>query len=605
MGSQRVRDDQPSPRSRRRDLHIRRMLLTLGFIGVAAACGFFEAEEPAVPLPTPEAGAPHLVVMPFANLGNGDDDFFPAALTDEITDRLAAVSGLVVISRSSAQTLAADESPIETIGEELGADHVLSADIRLDRHTDGGPRLQLEARLLRVADESVLWSASYDRGLAEVFDVLSDLAHNVVDTLQVPLPEPERRLVESRPTANMAAYEAYLRGLPHRWSFELGALESAGAYFGRAVELDPDFALAHVALSEYHSQMFHFRYDRSPQRLASAYAAARRALEIEPGLPEGYRALGYYYYWGQRNFAQALAEFSAAAAGRPSDPLIVASIGIVLRRQGRWEEALEALRQTAVMDPKSDVNLVDLASTCARMRRYDEAAAHCRRAIEMAPDDIFPYVFYARVLRARDGTAAAAGEVLEAMPDKDPAQQGLYRFEQALFERDYNGALQWLQDADELISDPINEEVFPRSLCECEARVRGGAVGPTLEVCEQARAALERACELSPADPALHAALGWSYAMLGQRELAIQAGQRAVELLPVSADAMAGHSYLVRLAKIYAWTEEPYKAVKTIQKALSLPGWLSVRSLQHDPVWDPIRNDPRFKELLKIHGAAE
>jgi serine/threonine-protein kinase len=605
MGSQRVQDEQHSPSSRRRDFHIRRVLLTLAFISLAAACGLFEAEEPAVPLPAAEAGAPHLVVMPFANLGNSDDDYFPAALTDETTDRLTAVSGLVVISRSSAKALAADESPIATVAEELGADHVLSANVRLDRQTDVGPRLQLDARLLRVADESVVWRASYDRAFSEVFDVLSDLALEVVETLDVPLAEPERRLIESRPTADMAAYEAYLRGLPYRWSFELGELESAGANFGRAVELDPGFALAYVALSEYHSQMFHFRYDRSPQRLASAYAAAHRALEIEPGLSEGHRALGYYYYWGQRNFAQALAEFSAAAAGRPSDPLIVASIGIVLRRQGRWEEALEALRQTAVMDPKSDVNAIDLASTCARIRRYDEAADHCRRAIEIAPDDIFPYVFYARVLRARDGTADAAGKVLEAMPDKDPAQQSFYRFEQALFERDYNAALLWLQNADELISDPINEEVFPRSLCECEARVRGGATGSTLEVCQQARAALERARELSPADPALHSALGWSCALLGQRELAIEAGQRAVELLPVSADAMAGHSYLVRLAKIYAWTDEPYKAVKTIQKALSLPGWLSVRTLQHDPVWDPIRSDPRFKELLKIHGAEE
>lgn len=603
MESQRVQEEQRSPGSRRREFHLRRLLVGLAVITAATSCGLFEREEPSAPLPTPAADTPRLVVMPFANLGSADDEFFPSGLSDEITDRLTAVSGLVVISRSSAQAAAADETPIEAIGDELGADHVLSADVRLDRQAEGGPRLRLDARLLRLPDESLLWSASYDRALSEVFDVLSDLALKVVDTLRVPLQDPERRLLESWPTADMTAYEAYLRGLPHRWSFELGELESAGESFARAVEIDPGFALAHVAVSEFHSQMFHFRYDRSPQRLAGAYAAAHRALEIEPGLPEGHRALGYYYYWGQRNFAQALAELSAAAARRPNDPLIVASIGIVLRRQGRWEEALDALQRTAVMDPKSDVNVVDLASTFGRMRRYDEAAAHCRRAIELAPDDIFPYVFYARILRARDGTATAAREVLEAMPDKDPAQQGLYRFEQALFERDSQGALRWIDEADDLISDPIDEEVFPKSLCQCEAQVRGGAVGPTLDVCDEARASLERARELSPADPALHAALGWSYAMLGDRKRAIEAGERAVELLPVSADAMAGHSYLVRLAKIYAWTDEPYKAVKTIQKALSLPGWLSVKTLQRDPVWDPIRGDPRFKELLRIHGA--
>lgn len=605
MESQRVQHDQRSPGSHRRKGHVRRSLVALAVITAATSCGLFEREESGLALPSPDAGAPHLVVMPFANLGSADDAFFPAGLTDEITDRLTAVSGLVVISRSSAQAAAVADTPIGAIGDELGADHVLSADVRIDRQAAGGPRLQLDARLMEVADESLLWSGSYDRPLSGMFDVLSDLALNVVEALRVPLQEPERSVLESRPTTDMTAYEAYLRGLPHRWSFELSELQSAGENFARAVEIDPGFALAHAAVSEFHSQMFHFRYDRSPQRLAGAYAAAHRALEIEPGLPEGHRALGYYYYWGQRNFAQALAELSAGAAGRPNDPLIMASIGVVLRRQGRWEEALDALQRTAVMDPKSDVNVVDLASTCGRMRRYDEAAAHCRRAIEMAPDDIFPYVFYARILRARDGSAAAAREVLEAMPDKDPAQQGLYRFEQALFERDSRAALRWIDEADELISDPINEEVFPKSLCQCEAQVRGGAVGPTLDVCDEARASLERARELSPADPALHAALGWSYAMLGDRNRAIEAGERAVALLPVSADAMAGHTYLVRLAKIYAWTDEPYKAVKTIQKALSLPGWLSVKTLQHDPVWDPIRGDPRFKELLRIHGAAE
>jgi serine/threonine-protein kinase len=264
---------------------------------------------------------------------------------------------------------------------------------------------------------------------------------------------------------------------------------------------------------------------------------------------------------------------------------------------------MDAFERVAQLDPKSDINAVDLASTCGRMRRYGEGVTHCRRAIELAPDDIFPYVFMAKLLRTRDGSVDEAREVLEGMPDKDPGQQGYFRFEQALYERDFPAAMQWLGPTEELISDPITEEIFPRTLAECEGRVLGGESAATVAACEQARIGLERSRENSPVDPAVHAALGWTYALLGEKDSAIAAGERAVELLPVSADAMAGHSYLVRLAKIYAWSGEPFSAVKTIEKALALPGWLSVATLETDPDWDPIRNDPRFQELLKIHAS--
>jgi serine/threonine-protein kinase len=536
------------------------------------------------------------------NTGNGDDDFFAAGMTDEVAERLAAVAGLVVISDSGSTDVEADGQSLNRIGDELGAEYVLSGTVRRETTGGSGTELFADLRLVRINDNDVLWSETYDLPMSEVFSIQADAVTNVVEALAVSIDPMERRLLEFKATSNMEAYEAYLHGLAYRWSFEHKELEISGESFKRAVELDPDFAPAHVGLSENHSLMFHFRYDRSPQRLANANAAAHRALELQPDLPEGHRALGYYYYWGQRNFEQALSEFSQAAAGRPNDPLIISSIGIVLRRQGRWDEAMVAFKRVLQLDPKSDINAVDLASTCGRMRLYSAGVTHCQRAIELSPDDIFPYIFMARMLRTRDGSIDGAREILESMPDKDPGQQGFFRFEQALYERDYAGALEWLAPTEELISDPISEEIFPRRLAECEGWVLGGAPAGTVGACAAARASLERAREISPVDPAVHAALGWTYALLGESVPAIEAGERAVELLPVSADAMAGHSYLVRLAKIYAWSNEPFAAVKTIEKALAMPGWLSVSTLEHDPDWDPIRTDPRFQELLKIHA---
>jgi serine/threonine-protein kinase len=568
------------------------------------ACGLLERDQP-TPVVSREVVGPRIVVLPFENAGDADDGYIAAGLTDEITERLAAVNGLVVISDSGVIDSSRSDDQIHRIGDELGAEFVLSGSVRRETTQDGGSRLLADLELVRINDDAVLWSESYDRSISDVFAIQADTALNIVEVLGVDVEPEAQLLLQFHATDNIEAYEAYLSGLPYRWSFELKELEFAGDAFRRAVELDPEFSSAYVALSEYHSLMFHFRYDRSPQRLSNAIAAALRAQEIEPDLPEGHRALGYYYYWGQRNFEQALSEFSLAAVGRPNDPLIVSSIGIVLRRQGRWDEAMEAFQRVMQLDPKNEINAVDLAATCGRMRHYTEGVEHCQRAIDLAPNDIFPYIFMAKMLRTRDGSIDAARNVLEHMPDKDPAQQSYFRFEQALYERNFAAAIDWLEASEDLISDPISEEIFPRPLAECEGRVLGGADPVQVAECSRARASLERAREISPVDPAVHAALGWTCALLGDKSAAVESGERAVELLPVSADAMAGHSYLVRLAKIYAWSDEPFAAVKTIEKALTMPGWLSVATLERDPDWDPIRADPRFRELLRMHTSGD
>jgi len=191
------------------------------------------------------------------------------------------------------------------------------------------------------------------------------------------------------------------------------------------------------------------------------------------------------------------------------------------------------------------------------------------------------------------------------MPDKDPAQQGIYRYEQAVYERDFGGAMNALAAVDEEISDPIGEIEFTRSLAECECGILGNLGEAASQTCLGALESLVRDSEIEPGDPAVHAALGWAYALTGDKENAIQAGRRAVELTPITTDAISGHIYLVMLAKIYAWVDEPYLAVKTIHTAMTTPGWISVASLENDPGWDPIRDDPRFQELLKMYGDAE
>ena len=569
----------------------------------AAACGRTQTQEPVFPVQ--DANVPRILVIPFENMGSPDDAFFAAGLTKETTKRLAAVRGLGFVSRTGDSEDATIQRSPDAIGRELGVDYVLEGSVLYDRDAVPSQQLYVETRLLRVSDGSVLWADRVVRPLSAVFSIQSSISHAVVDHIGVALDAVERRALDSQPTENLDAYQAYLRGLGYSGSFELEKLELAEQHFSRATALDRDFAFAHAALSENHSLMFHFRYDRSPPRLASANAAAQRAHDIDASLAEGHRARGYYYYWGQKNYELALSEFSLAAHARPNDPQILESIGLVLRRQGRWQEAIDALQRAAEMEPENHDTALDLASTLARMRLYGEAVDQCRRAIDLVPDDVYPYVFLARILRSRDGALEGSREILESMPEKDPAQQGLYRYEQAVFERDFEGAIDAIFGVNDVITDPIGEIEFTRSLAECECRILGQLTGPTSRVCASAREYLERARENSPGDPAIHSALGWVYALIGEKEKAIEAGQRAVELTPITTDAMSGHSFLVMLARIYAWADEPYLAVKTIHTAMTTPGWISVSTLELNPYWDPIRDDPRFQELLRMYSERE
>lgn len=583
-----------------------RKILSLAIITLAiivSSCGRTETQESVFPIQDPDA--PRILVIPFENLGTPDEAFLAAGLTKETTNRLAAVKGLGFVSRIGVAEDANVHESAEAIGRGIGVDYVLHGSVLWDRDAEPNQQLYVESQLLRVSDGSVLWADQVLSPLSDVFSIQSAISHAVVDNIGVAVDSREERALDSRPTVDLEAYESYLRGLGFSWSFELKKLELAEQHFSQAVALDPNFAVAHAALSENHSLMFHFRYDRAPQRLASANSAAQRAHEIDANLPEGHRARGLYYYWGQRNFELALSEFSIAAHGRPNDPLIFTSIGLVLRRQGRWQEAIDALQRAAEMEPENHDTILDLASTLSRVRRYPEAVETFRRAIELVPDDTYPYVFLARTLLLKDGATQEAREILDAMPENDPAQQGFYRYEQALFERDFEGAIDALSTVDDVISDPIGEIEFTKSLALCECRILGQLDGSTSQACISAREYLEGARDDSPVDPAIHAALGWVYALTEEKDEAIEAGRRAVELSPITSDAISGHTYLVMLAKIYAWTDEPYLAVKTIHTALTTPGEISVATLELDPHWDPIRDDPRFQELFRMHGGGE
>ncbi len=329
-----------------------------------------------------------IVVLPFENLGSEDQAYFAAGIAEEITGRLGSVSGLSVISRKSAQRYVGSEKTIQEIGAELGVGYVLEGSIRWADNPDGTSRVRITPQLIRVADDSQLWSDTYDRVIDDIFEVQADIATQVIDQLGITLLEPELQAVESRPTENIEAYQAYLRGLEYSDHPDFTELNMRLAIemFQRATELDPTFAQAHAWLSESQSRYYWFGHDLSEARMQLARQSASQALALDPDLPEGHMAMGFVHYYGSRDYDSALEEFKLAEAAKPGDKEIAASIGYILRRQGKWEETARQFAKALELDPQDAGLAIDLGEAYQSLRRYEEADAIFDRAISAFPD---------------------------------------------------------------------------------------------------------------------------------------------------------------------------------------------------------------------------
>ena len=552
---------------------------------------FLRKEKPTPPYPKQNM----LVVLPFENLGPPGDEYFAAGMTEEITSRLAALHGLGVISRSSAIRYKKTDKTIKEIGEELNVDFVLEGTVRWDRSPEGKGRVRVTPQLIRVSDDTNLWSDRYDREIEDIFAVQSDIAEQVIRQLDITLLEPEQRALRSKPTENLDAYHAYLRGINYvrgTYYFEED-LRLAVQMFERAVELDPNFALAFAGLSEARSRLIHYRWDLTEECKAKAKMAADRALELQPELPEGHLALGIYYYDCHREYDKALEELAIAEKNLPNDSEIPFIMGAVRRRQGNFEEAVGCFKKAFELSPQNANITWEIGGTFMALRKYSEAEHYLNRAISIAPDRTVAYRYKVWNYWLQ-GSLEKARATFEQMPKKADPYLIEYLITQELYERDYQAAL-------ELLSSEFIEYY------EGQKALGTGFVYQLLNEPELARSSydsarilLEKRVREFPDNPDFHRLLGIAYAGLGRKEEAIREGKLAVELYPVSKDAFLGPIYVLYLAQIYVMVGEYDAALDKIEYLLSIPyQYLSVPLLQIDPIWDPLREHPRFKRLLE------
>jgi serine/threonine protein kinase/tetratricopeptide (TPR) repeat protein len=537
-----------------------------------------------------------LVVLPFENLGLSEDEYFADGVTEELTARLASIGELGVIARTSAMKYKGTKKTIRQIGEDLGVDYVLEGTIRWQR-TDGGSCVRVTPQLIRVSDEIHMWAEVYEKDLTNIFQVQSEIASQVAENLNITLLGSERDVIEAVPTENPAAYQAYLRGL--EYFQRTGELEEdqlmAAKMFLRAIELDPSFALAYAHLSMSHFNTYFWYKDHTEARLSLVNEVAQRALELGPNLPESHIAMGKYYY-ALRDYNKAIEEFGIASKLRPNDADVLENIALAERRRGNFKVSVESFEKAIDLNPEKVRLLVAVGFTYQSLRDYQTADDYYNRAISLAPDIERAYrnKYWNYILW--NGDIKKARETLEGWPG-DPEWQNYMLAYVDFFERKYQSALDRLESIKGEVFNTPNY-FYPTTQVIAEFYWYMGNEEMSAAYADSARILLETELEERPDDHRISSSLGFVYAFLGLKEDAIRMGETAAEMMPISRDAIAGCQVLYRLTQIYIIVGEHNSVIDLLEYQLSIPSGISIPMLRILPIYDPLRDHPRFQKLI-------
>lgn len=573
--------------------------------GLYAFLGFapHKAAQPPVSPPT-LAEQRSIAVLPFENLSEDPKNaYFVDGMQDEILTALAKIHALKVISRTSTEQYRGKEPDLPAIAKALNVATVLKGSVQR-----AGNRVRINVQLIDVRTDAHLWAETYDRDLNDLFKVQSEVTREITTALQASLLPAEAKALASPPTRIPKAYDLYLQAISivQRTDASSGPVSTAITLYEQALAVDPNFALASAALAQAHMDMYWGAPDRTPARLAAAKSAAERALALQPDLGEGHLALGHYHYWGHRDYAAALEQVELARRTLPNDARVPRLLGLIARRQGRWDTALQAFTDAAVLDPQGGRWFI-VVETNWMMRRYAEADAANTRVMAAAHNPAQETVARGQLQVWWKGELAPLRTALGTLaPGSDDYKANLLTFYFLhLWSRDYVAALDALAANQDLWLHYKGSNIFlPKPLYAARTYQAKGDSGKARLSYAEAQRLLEKELKERPDDADLHAGLGLSYAGLGRREDAIREGARAVELLPVSKDAVSGPDYLKCLAEIYVQAGERDQALELLRKLLAMPAGeaLSPALLELDPVWDPLRDDARFKALLAEPG---
>jgi TolB-like protein/class 3 adenylate cyclase/Tfp pilus assembly protein PilF len=543
-----------------------------------------------------------IAVLPFENLSNEKENaYFADGVQDEILTGLSRVADLKVISRTSVmQYKAGPRRNLREVAIDLGVAHVLEGTVQR-----AGGRVRVNAQLIDARTDSQLWAERYDRDVADVFAIESELAGKIVAQLQAKISQSEKAAIEQKPTTDLAAHDLYVQAktLIATAVFSTPQAESlseAVRLLNRAIERDPGFALAYYQLAHTHDLLYFTGTDHTSARLAMADAAIQSLTRLRPNSGEAHLALAKHLYWGYLDYDRARNELSLAQKSLPNEPWAFVLSGYIDRRQGRWDESTENLERAVELDPQNAAILQQLALTYDSLRRYADVERAFDRAIAVTPKDAALRASRAEIELNWHADPLPLLSTIEAFVAEDSSEAKHLAYvwvPGALCKRDFDGAHR------ALAALPIdgcydNTIPVPRSWCEGVVAQFRGDKAAAHAAFTSVRAEAAKIVAEQPNYAEALCVLGMADAALGNKEDAIREGRHAVELLPVTKDAIIGARLVQYLALIYAWTGEKDLALEQLSVAASLPGHLSYGYLRLHPYWDSLRGDPRFEKIV-------
>ncbi len=550
--------------------------------------------------PPPTTG---IAVLPFESLsGDKDNTFFADGVYDGVSSKLAKLANLKVISHESVARYRGAHNTQE-IGRALDVPYVLEGRVRRE-----AGRIHLNAKLIDTRTDTRVWAEEYDRDLADVFAIQSEIAQKVADKFDTKVSSIEKAAIQKAPTTDLVAYDLYLRGkqLVDGISFSTRAKEDllqAVQLLEQAVARDPSFVLAYDVLAGAHDRVYFLGFDHTEARLQLADTAMQSIGRLSPESGETHLAFAQHLYWVYADYDRSREELAAAERTLPNEYRIPLMSGYIDRRQGRWEKSLEEMNKALELDPRNFSILQQISLTYQALRRYKEMAATLDSALAIAPKDIPSRVRRAWVDLASRANPKPLHTTIETILGEDPgAAPVLVKdwLDLAVRERDPAAAARALAAMPAGGGGCYEENIpFPNSWCEGLVARLGGDETAARAAFATARKELERLLRDQPDYAAALCALGVVDAALGNNEDAIREGERAVELMPVSKSAIEGPMLMQYLAVIYAWGDEKDRAIEQLTKIVNLPGsHISYGHLRLNPLWDPLRGDPRFEAIV-------
>ena len=564
-------------------------------LGTAVGVMSWNAESATAP------AASGIAVLPFENLSVDDENtFFADSVQDGILTKLARVADLKVISRTSVLPYRGARSA-QQIAHALNVTHVLEGSVRRE-----AGRIFLNVQLIDARTDAHVWAERYDFDVNEVFAIQSGITQKVAEQLHARVSSVEEAAIKEPPTTDLVAYDRYSRAknLVNGISFSTRAkqdLLEAVQLLSEAIARDPLFFDAYCQIAGAHDRIYFLGFDHTEARLKLSETVMQSIRRLRPDSGETHLALAQHLYWAYGDYDRARAELNAARATLPNESRIPLLTGYIDRRQGRWEESLEGMKQALELDPRNFSVLQQISLTYELLHRYNEMAATLDRLLAIAPKDIPGRVRRALVDLESRANPKPLRTTIETILAEDP-NAAPFLVDQwldlALLERDSAAAQRALAAMPE--DGCYDENIpFPDGWCEgLAARFRGDE--PTARAAfTNARKELAQTVREQPDYAAALCALGVVDAALGNKEDAIREGERAVELVPVSKSAVEGPMLIQYLAVIYAWTGDKDRGIERLAQAAKLPGsHVTYGHLRLNPLWDPLRGDPRFEAIV-------